>query len=209
MAAVRAKIELGEGDAAIVYVTDAMASGEAVIEVAMPARGERPGDVRSGRGRRQRPAGRVAGIPRLARRAGGAGHARRIRFPASAPVDVTLSTARSPVGGLSPRLSRHRARARHARRRRGAARIPSSQLPAIDRAKGLEEAGLARSDLGVARARPIEDRTRGDGITPDPIAPHVRFAAAPATHRAGRAEDDRQRCRWVDGLQDARGVTDR
>ena len=35
VAAVRAKIELGEGDAAIVYVTDAMASGEAVIEVAI------------------------------------------------------------------------------------------------------------------------------------------------------------------------------
>ena len=36
VAAVRAKIELGEGDAAIVYVTDAVASGEAVIEIAVP-----------------------------------------------------------------------------------------------------------------------------------------------------------------------------
>ena len=33
VAAVRAKIELGEGDAAIVYVTDAIASGDAVLEI--------------------------------------------------------------------------------------------------------------------------------------------------------------------------------
>jgi molybdate transport system substrate-binding protein len=36
VAAVRAKVELGEGDAAIVYVTDAMASGQAVIEIGLP-----------------------------------------------------------------------------------------------------------------------------------------------------------------------------
>ena len=36
VAAVRAKIELGEGDAAIVYATDAIASGDAVREVAVP-----------------------------------------------------------------------------------------------------------------------------------------------------------------------------
>ena len=36
VAAVRAKIELGEGDAAIVYVTDALAAGEAVLEVPVP-----------------------------------------------------------------------------------------------------------------------------------------------------------------------------
>ena len=36
VAAVRAKVELGEGDAAIVYVTDALASGDLVEEIAVP-----------------------------------------------------------------------------------------------------------------------------------------------------------------------------
>ena len=37
VAAVRSKIELGEGDAAIVYVTDALASGDKVERIDVPA----------------------------------------------------------------------------------------------------------------------------------------------------------------------------
>jgi molybdate transport system substrate-binding protein len=42
VAAVRAKIEMGEGDAAIVYVTDAVASGDKVQQIAVPAEANVP-----------------------------------------------------------------------------------------------------------------------------------------------------------------------
>ncbi len=42
VAAVRAKIEAGEGDAAIVYVTDAIASGDAVVQIPVPAEANVP-----------------------------------------------------------------------------------------------------------------------------------------------------------------------
>lgn len=42
VAAVRSRIELGEGDAGIVYVTDAIASGDAVVQVPVPAEANVP-----------------------------------------------------------------------------------------------------------------------------------------------------------------------
>ena len=73
--AVLAKIELGEGDAALVYVTDALSS-EGVDTVAIPDEANVLVDLCRGDRRRFVPAGPRRGLPGVPRRAGGPGRAR-------------------------------------------------------------------------------------------------------------------------------------
>ena len=102
VAAVRAKVEAGEGDVAVVYVTDALASGDRVAADPGPRRGQRARDVRGCGRDRQRPAGRVGRVPRLPHRTGGPGRSRRLRLPAGARALRPASVDPCPAGPWRP-----------------------------------------------------------------------------------------------------------
>ena len=96
--AVVAKLELGEGDAAIVYVTDAKISTK-VASVEVPGRRERPRDVRRRRRQGVAEPGRGFGVPHLAGRPGGAGRPERIRVPAAVVTDIAAERVGPATSG--------------------------------------------------------------------------------------------------------------
>ena len=101
VSAIVSKIELGEGDAGIVYVTDAAASDQ-VTPIEVPDAVNVPADL-CGRGRRRiTEPGRGGGLPRLADRAGRAGGPVLVRLPAAAMTsgaDTGASTRVARPGG--------------------------------------------------------------------------------------------------------------
>ena len=173
MKAIVAKIELGEGDAGIVYVTDAEDLDQGLARSTVPRRRQRPGDVR--RGRRQgldaRRCGR--GVPGVVRRAGRPGDPGRLGFLAAVVIEARAGVAGRgrPVG---PSTAGRGASARRA----------SPPLRAVPRAAGR-------------RPRRAGDRRRFARRRPRLTGRPRRALAEPGDDRGQPRHHGRARhCRW-------------